>query len=71
MYENMTQLGENICKYRKEQRYTRKGLAKLIGCSQSHIYALENGITKTTSYSLLKELGQVFGVKIDELMGDL
>lgn len=64
----MTQLGNNIRHHREKNRYTRKGLSKLVGCSQCHIYALENGIVKNPRSNLLRELAQVFGVTIESLL---
>lgn len=65
---NMTRIGATIAKYRKAINMTQMELADLMGISFQAVSNWERG-QSMPDISKLPELAQLFGVSIDELLG--
>ena len=61
-------LGHNIKNLRKQKGWTQSDLAQKMGCTQGIITAYENNL-KQPSVDKIALLAKVFGVSIDELLG--
>lgn len=65
---NMTRIGATIARHRKENNMTQMELADLMGISFQAVSNWERGLSMP-DISKLPELAQLFGVSIDELLG--
>lgn len=59
-------IGENIRKYRKNNKLTQSELAKKIGRTESSIRKYEKGIVKIPMY-LLEKIAEALGVELSNL----
>ena len=60
-------IGENIRRIRLERNITQADLARRVGISQPMIAMIERG-TKTVSLPLSKEIADVLGCSINDLL---
>ncbi|MEK5167173.1 helix-turn-helix transcriptional regulator [Paenibacillus sp. FSL R5-0527] len=62
-------LGENIKKFRKENKLTQEGLAKLANLSRSYIADVEKD-RYSPSLETLKTIANALGIKVSQLIGE-
>lgn len=62
-------IGRNIKKYRKAAGHTQQDLGSKIGYSDSGISAFENGVNEV-DMETLKKIADIYGVTVDDLLGD-
>ena len=65
----MASLGQKISFLRKENNYSQRSLAKILGLSQSAIAQYERDICEP-DIQTLKRIGKLFNVSIDFLISD-
>lgn len=65
----MSELTDNIRKYRIKRGYTLEELAKLIGTTRQNINRYEQGLTTNIPLEKIEQLAKVFNVHPGVLMG--
>ncbi len=65
----MSQLGENIAKYRKEKGMSQEKVAEHMGVSRQAVTKWESNVSKPSSEHLIK-LAKLFDISVDVLLGD-
>jgi len=63
-------IGENIRRLRTDRNIKQVDLAEKIGVSQSMLAQIERG-TKTVTMPLGKEIAEVFGCSVDDLISEI
>ena len=61
-------LGENLKRFRTEQRYSRTQLAKLVEVNPRTIELIENGKNKNPGIQTVEKLAKVLKVPISKLI---
>ena len=62
-------IGENIKEMRQRNSWTQEELAEKIGIKQSMVAQIERG-TKTLTVPLGKQIAEVFGCTLDDLINE-
>ena len=61
-------LSENLKRIRMEQRYNRKQLGELVGCTATNIQNIENGINDNPKLKLVISLAKALNVSVNTLI---
>lgn len=65
----MAEIGKNIAKLRKLNNLTQEQLAEKVGVSPQAVSKWENGLS-CPDITLLPTIAKLFGITVDELLGD-
>ena len=65
----MMSIGENIKEMRQKKEWTQREFAKKVGINQSMVAQIERG-TKTLTVPLGKQIAEVFGCTLDDLINE-
>ena len=65
----MSNLGENIKRYRKAQRLSQETVGRAIGLNRSSVSKIERGETVNVKPEQIRQLSQLFGCTPTDLIG--